>query len=249
MNGLPYYKRYPRDFVEGTIGMPFEVKATYSIILDLIYMQGGGLPDDARYISGLLGVSVRKWNSLRQKLIDFGKIQVTGELLTNYRAVSELESLSKFQDKQAENRSRPNKNNDLQSPKQSPKQHHTEPEPEPYNILTSKRDFDGGLGDTGSDGDFDKFWQSVPRKVGKGQARKAYRAALKKTDAETIQIGIEKFAASVIGKDPTYIAHPSSWLNGERWDDEGVSDTRSFREKPKAEWTAKDREAAAMQWL
>ncbi|MFK5283859.1 DUF1376 domain-containing protein, partial [Lacticaseibacillus paracasei] len=55
MNGLPYYKAYPRDFIEGTIGMPFELKGAYRLLLDLIYMQGGRLPDDAKYISGLLG--------------------------------------------------------------------------------------------------------------------------------------------------------------------------------------------------
>ena len=124
MNGLPYYKRYPRDFVEGTIGLPFEIKTTYSFVLDLIYMQGGELPDDPRYISGLLGVSIRKWKSLRKALIEFGKIQVSGKYLTNYRAVSELETLTKLQDKQRENRSRPNKNKDLQSPPIN----HTEPD-------------------------------------------------------------------------------------------------------------------------
>lgn len=125
MNGLPYYKRYPRDFIEGSVGMSFELKGAYAILLDLIYMQGGELPDDPRYISGLLGVSVRKWNALRSDLIEVGKIQVIGKFLTNYRAVSELESLRKLQDKQAENRARPNKNNNLQSPNN----HHTEPEP------------------------------------------------------------------------------------------------------------------------
>lgn len=125
-NGLPYYKRYPRDFIEGTIGMPFELKAAYSVVLDLIYMQGGELPDDPRYISGLLGLSVRKWNSIRKDLIAVGKIQVNGEFLTNYRAVIELESLGKLQDKQRENRSRPNKNKDLQTPRSD----HTEPEPD-----------------------------------------------------------------------------------------------------------------------
>ena len=113
MNGLPYYKAYPRDFIEGTIGMSFELKGAYRLVLDLIYMQGGNLPDDARYISGLLGVSVRKWNSFRDDLLSLGKIQVSGEFLTNYRALSELESLAKLQDKQAENRSRPNKNKGL----------------------------------------------------------------------------------------------------------------------------------------
>ena len=126
MNGLPYYKAYPRDFIEGTIGMPFEIKCAYRVILDLIYMQGGELPDDARYISGLLGCSIRKWKSIRQELIDCDKLQVSGEFLTNKRAEKELETLAKLQDKQRENRSRPNKNNNLQTPPFD----HTEPEPD-----------------------------------------------------------------------------------------------------------------------
>lgn len=116
MNGLPYYKAYPRDFIEGTIGMPFELKAAYRLVLDLIYMQGGNLPDDARYISGLLGCTLRKWNSLRGELIAMGKIEINGQFLTNKRAVIELETTRKFTEKQAENRSKPNKNNGLKSP-------------------------------------------------------------------------------------------------------------------------------------
>ena len=128
MNGLPYYKAYPRDFIEGTIGMPFELKGAYRLVLDLIYMQGGKLPDDPRYISGLLGCTVRKWQSLRSELVRMDKIQANDGLLSNYRAVSELETLSKLQEKQRENRSTPNKINKMQSPRCD----HTEPEPEPY---------------------------------------------------------------------------------------------------------------------
>lgn len=129
MNGLPYYKAYPRDFIEGTIGMAFEVKGAYRLILDLIYMQNGKLPDDARYISGLLGCTIRKWKLIRSELVSIGKLQVSGEFLTNYRAVSELETLSKHKDKQRENRARPNKNKDLQSPKNHHLRDYPEPEP------------------------------------------------------------------------------------------------------------------------
>jgi uncharacterized protein YdaU (DUF1376 family) len=115
MNGLPYYKAYPRDFIEGTIGMPFELKAAYRLVLDLIYMQGGNLPDDARYISGLLGCTMRKWNALRDELVSIGKIEITGEFLTNKRAVIELETSRKLTEKLSENRTRPNKNKDLKS--------------------------------------------------------------------------------------------------------------------------------------
>ena len=85
MNGLPYYKAYPRDFIEGTIGMGFELKAAYRLVLDLIYMQGGTLPDDARYISGLLGCTVKRWNLFRAELIAMDKLYVSGEFLRNCR--------------------------------------------------------------------------------------------------------------------------------------------------------------------
>ena len=131
MNGLPYYKAYPRDFIEGTIGMPFEVKCAYRVVLDLIYMQGGNLPDDPRYISGLLGCSIRKWKTLRDDLVERGKIQVNGEFLTNYRAEKELETLAKLQENQREKAQLPRKNNGLREPRQS------QPEPEPeYTPLT-----------------------------------------------------------------------------------------------------------------
>jgi uncharacterized protein YdaU (DUF1376 family) len=126
MNGLPYYKAYPRDFIEGTVGMPFEMKAAYRLVLDLIYMQGGRLPDEPRYIAGLLGCSVKKWNGLRSALIEAGKIFVIDEFLANYRADKELEILGKFQDQQRKNRSKPNKNKDIQTPRFD----HTEPEPD-----------------------------------------------------------------------------------------------------------------------
>lgn len=126
MNGLPYYKRYPRDFLDGTVLLPFEVKGAYAIILDLIYLQGGKLPDDSRYIAGHLGVSVRKWNSLRQSLLDFGKLKITGEFLTNYRSDKETEILRSFQDKQSENASRPRKNKHLPKAMAKPKVSHTE---------------------------------------------------------------------------------------------------------------------------
>lgn len=145
--GLPYYKRYPRDFIEGTIGLPFEVKTTYAFILDLIYMQEGRLPDDARYISGLLGCSVRKWNSMRQALIDAGKLQcftdVSRNFLTNYRAVSEVESLRKVQDNSRENASRRWKNNNLADAVASKKTCYTEPdikEKELSNESSKKKD-------------------------------------------------------------------------------------------------------------
>lgn len=126
MNGLPYYKAYPRDFFDGTVGLDFEVKAAYRLLLDLIYQHGGRLVDDPRFIAGQLGCSVRKWNSLREAIIATGKVVVISGYLGNYRADKELDSLKLLQDKQRENRSRPNKNKGLTNTTVSPKADHTD---------------------------------------------------------------------------------------------------------------------------
>lgn len=69
---------------------------------------------------------------------------------------------------------------------------------------------------------FDAFWAIYPRREGKGQARTAFKSALKKTDLPTILHAVNEYAAWLRreGKERTYIAMPASWLNGERWSDE-----------------------------
>lgn len=75
------------------------------------------------------------------------------------------------------------------------------------------------LSSSSVDDGFDLFWSNYPRKVGKGAARKAWKAALKKTSAEMLQecALLYRFTCP---KDPQYIAHPATWLNAERWLDD-----------------------------
>lgn len=103
MSARPWYKRYGGDFVLGTMNLSLEEKGAYSLCLDLIYDRGGGIPDDARWLAGVCGVSVRKWNSLRAALIEAGKITAADGLLSNRRAVFELENAAKTARKLAEN--------------------------------------------------------------------------------------------------------------------------------------------------
>ena len=69
---------------------------------------------------------------------------------------------------------------------------------------------------------FDEWWEHYPKKVGKGQARTAFRRALKKIDLDTLIDGTRQLAAhhQQAGTDKKFIPNPSTWLNGERWDDE-----------------------------
>lgn len=113
---LPYYKRFPRKFMDGTIGMTLEQKGAYAIVIDLIFYRGGQLPDDARYIAGQLGCSVRKWNSIREFLISEGKLCALEGIISNKTADNLLEETRKYRDKQAENRRKSSKNSEEAKP-------------------------------------------------------------------------------------------------------------------------------------
>lgn len=71
--------------------------------------------------------------------------------------------------------------------------------------------------------EFDSFWVSYPRKVGKDAARKAFAKALARTDFGTVMAGVEGLRIRVAGKDQQFTPHPSTWLNEGRWDDEDTA--------------------------
>ncbi len=130
-NMLPYYKRYPRDFIEGTIGLDLELKGAYAILLDLIYMQGGQLPDDERYISGLLGCKPNRWKKIRDELIALGKIEEIDGKISNSRALLELNQIKSYVEAQRNNGRQSNKNKQIEEAAENNRLSHPEPEPEP----------------------------------------------------------------------------------------------------------------------
>lgn len=68
--------------------------------------------------------------------------------------------------------------------------------------------------------EFNAFWQAYPMRKGRGAAVKAFERAIRKTSAATLVQKAKEYAAKMRGKDPRYIAHPTTWLNQERWLDE-----------------------------
>jgi hypothetical protein len=70
--------------------------------------------------------------------------------------------------------------------------------------------------------DFEKFWDAYGKKTARADALRAFKKALKKTDAETLIRAAEEHLAwhHLPGNDPKFLPHASKWLNGERWNDE-----------------------------
>lgn len=70
--------------------------------------------------------------------------------------------------------------------------------------------------------DFESFWQSYPRRIGKGSARTAFTRAIKLAPVDEIIAAAKEYAAhcDATGVEKQFIPHASTWLNGERWDDD-----------------------------
>lgn len=65
---------------------------------------------------------------------------------------------------------------------------------------------------------FDEFWAVYPRKVGIGDARKAWKQTAKvRPDLRAVVAAVE--AARAGWSDPKFIPYPASWLRGHRWAD------------------------------
>jgi hypothetical protein len=73
--------------------------------------------------------------------------------------------------------------------------------------------------------DFERFWKTYPRRIGKRAALQAWRNACKRTtpQALTDAAAAQARAWEAAGKDPQFIPHPATWLNQGRYDDEPES--------------------------
>lgn len=74
------------------------------------------------------------------------------------------------------------------------------------------------------------LYQAYPRHVGRGQAMRAIRGALKKASFADIMAGVERYKLELEqnGTAPEFVAHPATWFNGERWMDEALPAAKSL---------------------
>ena len=121
-NNHPWYKRFPADYLASTARLTLEENGAFTWLLDTIYDQQGPLDDDPNYLAGVCHCSVRKWKTLRESLINKGKIHSEDGQIHNFRARKELENSAKTKDKRkitgslggrktSENRKKDNENN------------------------------------------------------------------------------------------------------------------------------------------
>lgn len=111
--------------------------------------------------------------------------------------------------------------NHAETPPNSPQEGNREGNREKRSPSTAQRSTD-------SDPDFDRFWEIYPRKVGKGEARKAWTKQRKiGTNPDEIIAGAKRYRDDPerLRQEPKFTKHPGPWLNAERWTDQLTNNT------------------------
>lgn len=86
--------------------------------------------------------------------------------------------------------------------------------------VSSKNSSSTATRSKGEDVEFDQFWSVYPRKVGKGEARKAWARLRKQgVSPDDLIAGAVRYRDDPKRK-PDYTKHPGPWLNAERWTDQ-----------------------------
>jgi hypothetical protein len=104
------------------------------------------------------------------------------------------------------------------------------PYPIPNPSLEDKDSSSSAVADRRPD-PFDEFWRTYPRRVGKDAAKKAWGQAAKRADVACILAGARRFAEDP-NREPQFTAHPATWLNQGRWDDDPLPPRVNGHAKP-----------------
>jgi uncharacterized protein YdaU (DUF1376 family) len=217
MSNRPWYKRYPADFIAGTLSLTLEEKGAYSVVLDLLYDRGAPIPDDARWIARVCGCSTRRWRQIRETLIAAGKLMVVDGHLTNARfniqhlseekeAQKLAENGAKGAEKTNEKRASSKENSDLAEKGPPENDRHTR-----YQKPDSRKSYPP-LSPHG----FSEFWEAYPLRKARGAAEKAWAKAVKRAPPGEIIAAAERYRPP----DPKFTKHPATWLNQDCWTDE-----------------------------
>ena len=217
MAALPYMKLYPADYLADTNHLTTEEHGAYLLLLMNYWQSGKPLDNRKGQLAKIARLSNERWAIVEQTLASFFTIR--RGIWSHQRVENDLQFvLSKSTKASVSGRISGVKRANERSTFVKRSLTYTDTEAD-TDTETDKKKKDIHQPKVDGDSDFNEFWKIYPRKIGKGQARKAFKAALKKTTLEVILAGVETMKADPL-LESEFTPHPATWLNGERWLDD-----------------------------
>lgn len=231
---VAYYRHDIAAWMDGTESLSDGEYRVYHVACELIYLQEGPIVANEKGLAGRCNQHILAFRNNLNKLIKKGKLAIIDGKITNRRAATEIERLHKAHPPRTPRQPQANPpatpaEPTPGSPRNSLKLQRvvSKPKNAPVESLSFFSSEDSNLdvvSEERSSGqsriwDFDQFWMQYPHKVGKGAARKAFDAVMKKTRATfpDVMLGLARYAAKT---DDRPWCNPATWLNQERWLDE-----------------------------
>ena len=78
---------------------------------------------------------------------------------------------------------------------------------------------------------FEQFWAVYPRRTSKRAAVKAYESAVSRSSHDEVLAGAIRFANDPNLPQGEFIPYPTTWLNGDRWDDGPLPERTKSKEE------------------
>jgi uncharacterized protein YdaU (DUF1376 family) len=227
MSSLPYMQLYVSDYLADTAHLDAAQNGAYLLLLMNYWQRGKPLDNAGDRLAFVARMTPEEWEDNREILAEF--FWIDGDIWTHARVENDL---AKVREK-SEQSSRAGQKSAL---KRESNDRLTESEDESNDRSTTvqrpfnHKDKDKDKEDINTS--FDIFWNTYPIKVGKATAMRSWIKALKRGTAEVIIEGAERYAKDP-NRDPSFTAHPSTWLNGDRWLDSPLPQRKAqtgFRE-------------------
>lgn len=218
---IPYFRFYPSDFMRGVRGMTAQEVGLYTMLLCRMYEESGPIEDHALRLSTYCGMRQATFEKTLQKLVDLGKIIRQDGTLWNDRAEIEISSRANdlkiaIKAGKASAEKRQQKQRQGATPVQRPFNH--------TDTDTDTRDTNVSLSIVAPPSKppdlFSEFWDRYPKRVGKGDAHKAYIKALKKITHDDLMFALSERLPALEAKEKQFRPNPATWLNQERWTDD-----------------------------
>ena len=231
MSSLPYMQLYVSDYLADTAHLNAEQHGAYLLLLMNYWQRGKPLDNSGDRLAFVARMTPEEWEDSRDILAEF--FWIDGDIWTHARVENDL---AKVREK-SEQSSNAGKKSALarkmteQSERESNDRSTDAQRPFNHKDKDKDKEEDKDKEQTIHES-FDSFWSVYPIKIGKATALKAWVKAVKRGTPQIIIEGAERYATDP-NRDPAFTAHPSTWLNGDRWLDSPLPQKRpqtGFRE-------------------
>jgi len=200
MSSLPYMQLYVSDYLADTAHLNAAQNGAYLLLLMNYWQRGKPLDNTGDRLAYVARMSPEEWEDNKEILAEF--FWIDGDVWTHARVENDL---AKVREKSEQSSNAGRKSAMARALNENP-----------TGVERALNHKDKDKDKDKESISFDIFWNVYPIKVGKATAMRSWLKAIKRGTAEVIIEGAKRYAEDP-NRDPAFTAHPSTWLNGDRW--------------------------------